>query len=408
MKEKLLITASSFPFDKQSTRGIFIYEYADNISKFYEPVVLTHNLAGYKSLEKWGDITIHRFGFLPFGFLSQHFKHGALHGFQKTFVFLFFAPLYFLIQWLNIIRLNKRYKFNAIHAHWIIPQGLAAILYKKLFNRKIKIISTIHGGDIFAFKSRFGNFLKRYVINNVDELCAVSEAIKTEVGKYSTRQCHVIPMGIDIKKFSPESRDASLKLNFSIADGMLLLFVGRLTEKKGIKYLINAMPEIIKHLSKVKLLIVGDGELKKGLMATTKQLDLQDEVIFLGNIEHDLLPKYYASADIFIGPSVIAKNQDSEGFGLVFAEAAACGCLVIASDHPAMSDIIIDGETGITVLQKSSKAIADAVIYWMSHMDTSSEIISQALQHVRQNFSWESITRKYVHVINGMRSSKRL
>ncbi|MFK7937248.1 MAG: glycosyltransferase [Saprospiraceae bacterium] len=390
MKVPVLITASSFPLNTTSTKGNFILEFAQELTQYNKVIVLTHRVGDALATEYFGEVLVKRYRFLPFNQFDSYFAHGVLHAFSTyKLLFLFIAPLYFLTQLFAIHQIVKANQIKVIHAHWIIPQGLAAVLYRMIWNRKLKVISTVHGGDIFAFKGSLGTALKRFVLNRIDQLTVVSTHIKNEVEKYeSAVPISVLPMGIDVDKFKPI-------LPKKTKTQQTLLFVGRLAEKKGVQYLIAALPEIRANCPNIHLLIAGNGSLLFQLKQQTEQLDLQNVVTFLGNVEHANLPTLYNQADIFIGPSIVAESGDSEGFGLVFAEAAACQTLVVTTDFPAMRDIIINGKTGFTVNQKSATAIAAQVIALLQNPGQYATVPQQARQHVVDNFSWKIIGKKY-------------
>jgi len=114
-------------------------------------------------------------------------------------------PFYILFQFISLVRIVRKENVQIIHAHWIIPQGLVAVIYKMICNRKIKILATIHGSDFWSFNNPFGKILKKFIISRVDCLTVVSKALETEVRKMVPRDnIFVCPMGIDTNQFSPE------------------------------------------------------------------------------------------------------------------------------------------------------------------------------------------------------------
>ena len=144
--------------------------------------------------------------------------------------------------------------------------------------------------------------------------------------------------------------------------GKKLLFVGRLVEKKGLKYLIDAMPSILAAHPEATLTIIGEGPEKNSLLHKVSELRIDDQVTFKGAIENSSLPGYYQDADIVVFPSVVANDGDREGFGLVLVEALGCACAAVVTDLPAMRDIVEDGRNALVVRQKDARQIADAVI----------------------------------------------
>ncbi|GAH16685.1 unnamed protein product, partial [marine sediment metagenome] len=204
-------------------------------------MVLTPFRKETKVFEEKDGLKIYRF---KYGFTSL--CEGAIvPNLRKNRMLIFQVPFLFFSAFLNLAKIIKRGEIETIHAHWIIPQGFIAVLYKKLFRkRNLKIICTSHGGDIFSLQNPLMKKIKKWTLNNVDKLTVVSNAIKEGVKKLNIREdlpIEVIPMGVDDKKFNPTQYDERIRERYSIK-GPFLLFVGRLVEEKGIKYLIDTMP----------------------------------------------------------------------------------------------------------------------------------------------------------------------
>lgn len=131
------------------------------------------------------------------------------------------------------------------------------------------------------------------------------------------------------------------------------MYVGPLIQRKGIEYLIKAMPGIISECGKTILLIVGEGN-QEYLEKIAISLNVSDSVVFEGFVPEDKLSMYYNSCDIFVLPSL------QEGFGMVMAEAMACGKPVIATNTSAIPEVL--GDAGLTVPPRDSRALSEAVI----------------------------------------------
>jgi glycosyltransferase involved in cell wall biosynthesis len=294
---------------------------------------------------------------------------------------------------------------NVIHAHWIIPQGFIAVIYKRLINNKVKIIVTSHGGDIFSFDNFFGNIIKKFVLKHTDEVTAVSNAIKNKIHTIGyKKEISVFPMGIDTNKFNPNKFNQSIKKQLNI-ENYFLLFVGRIVEKKGLVFLIKAMPQILQSFPKVKLVVIGDGPEKDSLFKLCNKLNILENVIFLGAIPHNKLPSYYATADIFIGPSVIAKSGDREGFGLVFAEAMSSETVVIATNLPAIQDIV-NKNTGFIVEQKNPHAIATTVVNILKNKSRLEKMKKNGRMHIVSNYDISIVNNNYKKLIEKVFSKK--
>ena len=224
------------------------------------------------------------------------------------------------------------------------------------------------------------------MINNSKATIAVSSALAIEISRNTTlaTEVAVVPMGVDKDLFRC---DKEFKFDSK------LLFVGRLTEKKGIKYLIQAMSEIVHKKPECTLTLVGSGEDEENLKDLTASLNLQKNVLFLGAIENKKLPSIYCDHSIFITPSL------SEGFGLTIVEASMCSCLVITTDNGGIADIVENGITGLVVEQKSASDIAEKILNALENPNEMSKTVKAATKRCVQNFDWSIVKAKYVEII---------
>ncbi|MCM8787749.1 MAG: glycosyltransferase family 4 protein [Candidatus Omnitrophica bacterium] len=396
--KNILVFTTTFPtFLKKDGTPPFVYELSKRLAQKEDLniVVLTPYRKGTKTFEQRDGLKIYRF---KYGF-THLCEGGILPNLKNNKLLYFQVPFLFFFAFLNLKKIIKKEKINTIHAHWIVPQGFIAVFYKKIFRkRNFKIICTSHGGDIFGLQGWLMRKIKKWTLNNVDILTVVSNAIKEEVKKLKVRNdlpIKVIPMGVDDKLFNPDKYDPKIKGKYNIK-GPFLIFVGRLVEKKGVKYLIEAMPEVVKKYPETKLLIIGSGPLEDGLKAQVKNLNLEKNIIFTGAIPNYELPKYYATADIFIGPSVITKGGDREGLPVTYLEAMASGCIVIGTDLLGNRDVIIDGVNGYFVRQKNSKDIVEKILASLYNKKINQK---QVLSIIKNNFSWKIITNKYLEIL---------
>ena len=184
------------------------------------------------------------------------------------------------------------------------------------------------------------------VADACDHLTVVSHSMRVDLMKLGveSRKVSVIPMGVDLRRrFVPPSVSSRAES---------LLFVGRLVEKKGLRYLLEAMPIIFKRFPLVHLTVVGDGPSRLELETLVSDFELRARVHFLGALNNEELPAVYHKAGIVVFPSIAIDDGDREGFGLVLVEALGCGCACVVTDLPAMMDIVQDGETAVVVRQK--------------------------------------------------------
>lgn len=395
-KKKILVLASTFPRWKNDSTPPFVYELSKQFVDKADVALLVPHSKGAKKYEEMEGMKVHRFSYWPF---SKKLADGAILPNLKTNkLFWLQVPFFFLFELIALLKFLKKEKPDVIHAHWIIPQGIVAVLAKKLSSWNGNIVCTTHGGDIFGLQ--FLNGLKKRIINKCSFLTVVSEAIKekvNEIGAIST-PIEIIPMGVDTLKFNKKKKDPSIKEKYNI-DKEFLLFVGRLSEKKGVEYLIKAMPEVLKHYPSAKLLIVGNGELEDSLKKLAfEELILSDNIIFAGGISNTELPQYYATADIFIGPSIIAEGGDREGFPVSFMEAMACETPLITSDIEIFKTLE-QKKNALKAKEKNPESLAQAILALLSNKELSKNIINENIQLIKKQFALPVIGEKYKKII---------
>lgn len=181
-----------------------------------------------------------------------------------------------------------------------------------------------------------------------------------------------------------------------------LLFVGRLVEKKGLRYLIDALPLILKKHPQASLRIAGDGPEKGTLQLQSKRLGINDHVRFLGAVKNKSLPDLYRTADVVVFPSVIAGGGDREGFGLVLVEALGCECATVVTDLPAMQDIIVDGKTGFVVPQKNVQKLAEKIVSLLDDPEMGRSVGKEGRRFVVERYDWNIIAKQYAALIESI------
>ena len=400
-KRKLLVFASTFPRWKKDTIPPFVYELSKRLVKGFDVTVLAPSFPGAKEEEVMDGMKVKRFHYGLGRYETLASNEGILPALKKSKWNYFKIPFFLLGEFFALRKEIKENRPDMIHAHWIIPQGFVAAICKKFYGTRFVV--TTHGGDIFGLRGFVSRMSKRFTLRNADKITVVSNAIKKEIltTLNPKLKIDVVSMGVDSKKFNPRQRDDSIKKKYKIGEEFLL-FVGRLAEKEGVKYLLEAEPDVLKKFPKAKLLIVGSGPLEKELKEIHKNLKLKDSVVFTGAIANAELPKYYATADIFVGPSIEARGGDKEGLGLTFVEAGMSGALVIATDLEAIADAIQDGKTGFIVKQKNSKEIAKKIISLLGSKDKMGKMQKTARAELVKKFDWDVVSKRYDEILGGV------
>ena len=393
-KKTILIVTSSFPRWPNDTDPPFVYDLARRITGSCHIVVLAPHCEGARRFERLDDMDVYRFryGFPKFQQLAYY--GGILNNLRRKPWLYAIVPFFLFFQFVATLKLIRKYRPAVIHAHWIIPQGLIAALACRLSPFPPRLMCTAHGGDVYGLKGTMMRRLRRFVLSRASLCTVVSEAMRDDVRRQLKKpaRIEVVPMGVDLKqRFTPGHIRRREKQ---------LLFAGRLVAKKGVEFLLQAMPRIRQAHPDVALLIVGHGPEKDRLENLTHALQMDAYVEFRGGVPNDKLPRYYQTSSIVIFPSVVDAQGDREGFGLVLVEALGCGCAAVISDLPAMRDIVTDGLTGIIVPQKNPDAIAAKVIDLLNRPERVRELGRSGRQYVLQRYDWDRIARRYGKLID--------
>lgn len=395
-KPTLLVTTSTFPRWEGDREPRFVYDLSKRLTTTFNVVVLAPHSKGAAVKELWDGMFVYRYRYAPEKLETLAYAGGITANLKQNPWKLALLPLFLLGQWWAVIKLLKQYPVDTIHAHWLIPQGLVAAIALLGKKQSISLVCTSHGGDLFGLQDKISLLLKRWTVSRCSELTVVSQAMLAEANRLvgtQSKPISIIPMGTDLKNtfiYDPQIERFSNRL----------LFVGRLVEKKGLIYLLEAFQQLLTKQPSLELIIAGSGPLKDDLLIKAQQLGIEQQTIFKGRLTHIELVKLYQTSTVAVFPFIQSKDGDMEGLGLVMVEAIGCGCPVIASDLPAVRDVICHGETGYLVESSNSAALAQVIQNLVTQQEIREQLSIQALKSVQNTFDWESITQDYKKVLH--------
>lgn len=381
----LVVLASTFPRWERDTVPSFVLDYAERMLPDVRSVtVIAPHYAGAKRRERLpSGINVRRFRYA----YPYRFENIAYGQFQKTKFYPVKVLLYTVSEFWMTLRVCARNRPAIINAHWLIPQGFVAVMVKYLLH--CPVIISVHGSDIFTLNGKLMKKVKRFILQRADAVVVNSSVTREACRKLYDRDYPVIPMGVDMDRFKlSKPRPTSDK-----SDKFEMLFVGRLAASKGVQHLIEALSTL--DTQKMHLSIIGDGPERPSLEAYVHDHGLDQIVTFVGWVQPADLPEYYASADVFVGPSIEEANGRKEAFGVVFVEAAASGLPVVTTGAGGMTDIVKDKETGLIVPQRDVPALAAAIEYLRDHPAKRREMGERGREFVSANFSWSKIIGRY-------------
>jgi N-acetyl-alpha-D-glucosaminyl L-malate synthase BshA len=395
---KVCILTTSFPRFKGDSAGTFIYNLVSELSQkgIKAEVVAPHD-PGSDFFEYWGNIRIHRFPyFFPLKYQQLCYGDGLPNNLRNSRLARIQAPFFIPSEFLCLLWTLKKKKIDLIHAHWSLPQGLLGISAKYIL--KIPCVTTLHGSDIFGLRHPIFRSLNKLAIIHSDACTANSRATVNRARKVSgSRNLRIVPMGVDPNRFRKTTAVDDLKEKLML-DGEVILSVGRLIDLKGTDYLIKALPKVLLRFPKAKALIIGSGPRKNHLLKLAKDLQMQENIVFIDQIPNAELSKYYSLADVFVLPSIANQKGETEGFGVVLLEAMACGLPVIGSDVGGIPDIIRNNETGLLVGQKDSQDLSNQLIRLLTDAALQNKLAVNARNLIEARFSWEMVAERFIKI----------
>lgn len=381
---------SSYPRHSDDSASIFLRNLAENLR---DRGLVVHVLApasdGNAGTTSENGVIVHRFRYFPRPWQKLTYGSGILPNLRRNPLLWIQVPFFVLSMTVSLCRYLHKVRPDVLHAHWVIPQGLVAIL-GKLFYR-VPTVITLHGGDAFALASPPLQTLKRFAIRHSDAWTANTRTTASAVVTDQPEPL-VVPMGVDVDHFASGERE-QLRANMP-KDTRVVLFVGRLVEKKGVEDLIRAF-SLLPDRTRTRLWIVGEGELKTELETLAEQTGIIQQTTFWGRMPNDRLPDLYAAADLFVGPSVKAASGDTEGQGVVFLEAMAAGLCVLATRAGGISEVVEDGYTGVLVEPRNPQQLANAMAQLLTDKRRRSVLVANALKKVKNTYSWPRIAMKF-------------
>ena len=401
-KKTVLVFSSTYPRWKNDTSPPFVHELSKRLVEDFNIIVLAPHYPGALTREKMEGVQIIRYRYFWSKFEILAGETSILPTLKRKKYLCFILPFFILSGFCSLLYHTKKLKIDLIHAHWTIPQGLQAAVTGKL--TKVPFVVTSHGIDAFGLQGSFWHFCKQFVFNNAKAITVVSRAIEDEIqANYPSivGAIKVLPMGVDSNLFSPTQKNPELRIRYQIPENFLL-FIGRLSEKKGLKYLIEAMPSVIKANPETKLLVVGKGELEQELHELVKKMSLAEHIDFMGAVANRELPALYASADLFIAPSTKTDSGDVEGFGLTFVEAAMAGSLIIGTKTGGIGDIIINNETGFLVEDKNPAHLSNTINHILKNKQNLETIRTNARREAIKKFDWSVVAKGYSALISSV------
>jgi glycosyltransferase involved in cell wall biosynthesis len=283
-----------------------------------------------------------------------------------------YTPRKFFAESLAIFRMLSRKKFPFIVSVRLINKSLPPFLC--------------------AISDVYRKSVERLMFKSAKKVVVQTEANKDILMKecgVRANKIEIIPNGVDTEMFNPSFVNGEhFRQKCRINEEKVVLFVGRLTSQKGLEYLMEAMPLVTREIPNVKLVIAGEGPLKNFLTELCRKLKISSNVIFLGSLLHDDMPRLFAISDVFVLPSL------SESFPNALLEAMAMKKAVVVTKVGVAPEILKNRDTGVLIEPGKSDELAREIVQILSNDDLAKHIGKKARKLVQVKFSWDRVVEQ--------------
>jgi glycosyltransferase involved in cell wall biosynthesis len=282
-------------------------------------------------------------------------------------------------------------RYDLVHAHWLVPN--AALVAGVVRARRLPFVVSLHGSDVFlAERSRPARALANRALRAAGAVTACSSDLHRRVLNLDVDPdiVRTVPYGVDADLFSPDAGlDGTREALGARRDSMLVFAVGRMAEKKGFAYLVDAATM----LEGASVVIAGDGDLRAELEQRATALGAP--VSFPGRLDRDGVRRALAAADVVVVPSVVDTAGNVDGLPNVLLEALASGRPVVGAATGGIPDVLQDDVNGLLVPPRDAPALAGAIRRLLSEPATRERLARAARRSAVEDLSWEATARAF-------------
>ena len=387
---RICLLTTSFPRFEGDPPGNFIYLLVKKLiqQNYQFRIVTLPAKGGYKRIISPA-LRVRKFNYFFPKSLQKFYSDSNI---PKLLRGSFFAKLQFSMLLLfftfKAIIVSKR--CNIIHGQWL-PGGLAATIIKKY--REKPVLVTIRGSDLNMIpKKGIVRKIARKIFLDADRIITVGDLLRNKIVdmRINPNKVFVIPNGVDMNMFRYRNKAEMRKQLDLPPKQKIILYIGYLLKAKGIEFLLNAMPDIIKE-NNALLVLIGYGPYEQELRKQVKRLGIEKNILFKGKVSHKEINHYLNASDLFILPSL------TEGRPNVILEAMASEIPVIATTVGGIPELIDDGETGFLIPPRNTDAIVERVNMLLRKKGLAQTIGKNAGQAlIQKGLTWDACAEKHM------------
>jgi len=392
---KIAFVTFEYPPFVQGGAGNYAEKLTKELSKLYHQVhIISPRVKGSRKYEVDAGLIVHRINFINKPLLS--------------------APSY----WIN---LRKRFKaiekevggFDIVHGNNVSDFSLTKKMMKAprvltihhLAHNVLDIIKPTYFNRIRNLGGETGLIphIEKICIKRADKIIAVSNYTKkelTSIYNIPNAKIEVIYNGLEEKSFDFDEKERKkIRNKFGINKKPTILFVGRLEERKGLSFLLQAFKRVLTNID-ANLVVVGSGN-QKPYKQFAYSLGIMNKVIFTGYVDELTLRKLYSICNVYVSSSKL------EGFGLTITEAMAAGKPVVATKVGGVPEIITNEENGILVKVNDLNGLVSGICRYLKDKELSENVGKRNAKYVKEKFNWEKSAKKVERVYKKLISVKR-
>lgn len=303
------------------------------------------------------------------------------------------TPLYLLALRRAVRRLVRSRRFDLVHAHWIVPNGVAAAAA----GGKVPLAIGLHGSDVFLAEKPGVRRLAGWALSRSRLLTGCSPELVERILAlgFPVERSRVIPYGVDVVAFSPAAQRRRIwRERLGVPDGApLLLGVGRMATKKGFQILLEILPGLLSARPESHVVLAGGGDLWDRFAAIAARWP--GRVHLPGPVLRDTLPDLYRAADLFVLPAVHDAKGNVDGLPNVILEAMASGLPVVASGISGIPLAVANGETGLLVPERDPEALLRALLRLLADRDLAWGMGERGRRKAEAELTWDAVAARY-------------
>ncbi|MBN3555892.1 N-acetyl-alpha-D-glucosaminyl L-malate synthase BshA [Fictibacillus nanhaiensis] len=322
--------------------------------------------------------------------LGKFYPNIFFHEVEVNHYSVFKYPPYDLALASKMAEVAKREKLDLLHVHYAVPHAVCAVLAKQMLNDEMKIVTTLHGTDItvLGYDPSLSEMIK-FGIEKSDVVTSVSHQLKADTLELLNIDKEIIPVHnfVDERVYYRRSNNAELRETYGIDENeKVIVHISNFRKVKRLEDVIKSFALIRKELTS-KLLLIGNGPELTTACELVRELDIEDDVLFLGKQEN--VGELFSICDLKLLLS------EKESFGLVLLEAMACGVPVIGTKIGGIPEVIVDGETGFMVELGRPESVAEKAIALLKDEEKLMTFRENSVRHVKENFLSDKIVSIY-------------